>query len=329
MESGSKEEHPNSARCVNPAANTQHGGNQLYYSQFIMLGPSKDREARANTLKRCAIASTLGPLEATPEVAEGILREVYNFEYPWKAVPLGARTFLIEFPSISLLEKAAIGQVLFGSNNALAVRKWQENIGAYGTLQRFWVRVRGLPRESWVWDDVNGILEHFCVLEKIEYIEATKDSRDYVRALVAAAGPEYFPIFARVCINTKLHNVYVHAETGQSMNPSVLPTKYVNPGFTPGSPDQSQGKPREIRMKRGYVVGNHSGEPTGTAIQSMSCTGPFLPNSLESYSKKIGASCLSREGCGKDEINPTGKITGLVRKRNNEGNQGITLHLSK
>lgn len=113
-----------------------------------------------------------------------MLPEVYNFEYPWKAVPLGNRTYLIEFPSISILEKAAIGQVLFGSNNALVVRKWQENIGAYGILQRFWVRLRGLPRECWVWDDVKGILDHFCMLEKIECSEATKDSRDYVRLLL-------------------------------------------------------------------------------------------------------------------------------------------------
>lgn len=196
-----EEEQPNYASWMNPSttASIQHGGNNphhQYFSQFIWLGPSKDREARVNSLKRCAIASTLGPMETTPEVAEGILREVYTFEYPWKAVPLGSRTYLIEFPSISILEKAAIGQVLFGSNNALVVRKWQENIGAYGTLQRFWVTVRGLPRECWVWDDVKGILDHFCMLEKIECGEATKDTRDYVRALVSAAGPEYFPIFA-------------------------------------------------------------------------------------------------------------------------------------
>ena len=149
MENRSKEEEqPNSTGWANPSSNTQNRGNpHLYFSQFICLGPSKDREARAKTLERCAIASTLGSLESTPEVAEGILREVYNFEYPWKAVPLGNRTYLIEFPSISILEKAAIGQVLFGSKNTLVVRKCQENIGAYGTLQRFWVRISGLPRE--------------------------------------------------------------------------------------------------------------------------------------------------------------------------------------
>lgn len=291
MESGRKEEQPNCARWVNPSANSQHGGNQLHFAQFIMLGPSKDREARAKALKRCAIASTLGPSETTPEVVEGILREVYNFEYPWKAVPLGARTYLIEFPSLSILEKAAIGQVLFGSNNALVVRKWQENIGAYGTLQRFWVRLRGLPRECWVWDDVKSILDHFCILEKIECVEATKDSRDYVRALVSAAGLEYFPIFARFYINTMLHSVYIHAETGQSMNPPVLPSIYVNPGFTPGSADQSQSTSREVRMKRGYVVHSDTVKLAGRAVQSMSCTGPYLPNSLEGYSKKIGPSC--------------------------------------
>ena len=84
------------------------------------------------------------------------------------------------------------------------------------------MRLRGLPRECWVWDDVKGILAQFCGLEKIDCGEATKDSHDYVRALVVCAGPKYFPIFVRVCINYKLHDVYIHAEIGQSMNPLEL-----------------------------------------------------------------------------------------------------------
>ena len=77
-------------------------------------------------------------------------------------------------------------------------------------------------------------------------------------------------------------------------------------------------------MRRGYVVRTDSGE-SGRANQSMSFTGPYVPNSLESYSKKIGTSCLSREGCGKDEISHTGRIIRLIRKRNNEANQGNIL----
>ena len=92
------------------------------------------------------------------------------------------------------------------------------------------MRIRGLPRECWVWDDVKGILDLFCMLEKIECSESTKDSRDNVRALVVAAGSECFPISARVSINTKLHNVYIHAEIGQGINPSEVETKYGNPG---------------------------------------------------------------------------------------------------
>lgn len=221
MEGGRKEEEQSKcARLVSAPAKFQRGGKRhsIYFPQFIWLGPSKDREARVNTLKRCAIASTLGPSESTPEVVQGILREVYNFEYPWKAVPVGPRTYLIEFPSISILEKAAIGQVLFGSNNALVVRRWEENIGAHGTLQRFWVRISGLPRECWGWDDVKGILDYFCKFEKMECVEATRDNRDYVRALIVTVGPELFPIFVRVGINSQLHDVYIHAETGQSMH---------------------------------------------------------------------------------------------------------------
>ena len=141
------------------------------------------------------------------------------------------------------------------------VRKWQENIGAYGTLQRFWVRISGLPRECWVWNDVKGILDHFCMLERVDCSEATKDNRDYVRALVVAAGPEFFPIFARVSINTKLHNVYIHAEIGQGMNPSEVETKYGNPESTPGLEGPSKNRWREFRVKRGYVVHNDNAEP--------------------------------------------------------------------
>lgn len=120
MEGGRKEEEqPKCARFVSPPAKFQNGGKRhsILFPQFIWLGPSKDREARVNTLKRCAIASTMGPSESIPDAVEGILREVYNFEYPWKAVPIGPRTYLVEFPSMSILEQAAFAKVLFGSKN--------------------------------------------------------------------------------------------------------------------------------------------------------------------------------------------------------------------
>jgi hypothetical protein len=112
------------------------------------------------------------------------------------------------------------------------------------------------------------------------------------------------------------------------MNLSELETKYANPEFTPGLEVPSKNKWREFRVKRGYVVHNDSAESAGRAFQSMSFTGPYVPNSLESYSKKIGPSCLFREGCGNDdEVNSKGSFTGLIRKRNNETNQGTTWHL--
>jgi len=316
MEGGRKEEEQSKcARLVSAPAKFQRGGKRhsIYFPQFIWLGPSKDREARVNTLKRCAIASTLGPSESTPEVVQGILREVYNFEYPWKAVLVGPRTYLIEFPSISILEKAAIGQVLFGSNNALVVRRWEENIGAHGTLQRFWVRISGLPRECWGWDDVKGILDYFCKFEKMECVEATRDNRDYVRALIVTVGPELFPIFVRVGINSQLHDVYIHAETGQSMHLSEPQQKHSASQLASGLPVPSDNKWRSVRVKTGYIVPNEPAESIG-AIQSMSFTGPYVPNSLEAYSKGIGPSRLSREGHSKDEARCT-------------ANQGMKLYL--
>jgi len=42
-------------------------------------------------------------------------------------------------------------------------------------------------------------------------------------------------------------------------------------------------------VKRGYIGPNEAAESIG-AIQSMSFTGPYVPNSLEAYSKGIGPS---------------------------------------
>jgi hypothetical protein len=67
---------------------------------------------------------------------ESTLREVYDFEYPWKAIPLGMETYFIEFPSTKSLEKATIGQFLFGSKNTLLIKKWEENIRAIETLHK-------------------------------------------------------------------------------------------------------------------------------------------------------------------------------------------------
>jgi hypothetical protein len=103
---------------------------------------------------------------------------------------------------------------------------------------------------------------------------------------------------------------------------------YFDPALTPGLAVQVDNRRREVRLKRGYVVHNDSGEIASRAIQSMSFTGPYVPNNLDSYSKKIGPSCLSREGYGKElEMNSTGSMMSLSRKRNNEANQGTTLHI--
>ena len=102
------------------------------------------------------------------------------------------------------------------------------------------------------------------------------------------------------------------------------------PESTPGLEGPSKNRWREFRVKRGYVVHNDNAEPASKAFQSMSVSGPFIPNNLENYSKKIGPSRLSREGCGNDdEINSKGSITGLMRKRNNETTQGTTWHLKR
>ncbi|KAL6639444.1 hypothetical protein ACP70R_023174 [Stipagrostis hirtigluma subsp. patula] len=332
MEDGRKEEAPaNHTRWLtNHLPNAQPGGKPypLYYPQFIWLAPCKDREARVEMLKRCAIATTVGHVETSPEVAEGVLREVYSFEYPWKAVPVGNKTYLIEFPSISILEKASTGGILFGSKNALVVKKWEENIGATGVLQKFWIQLRGLPRECWVWDDIKGVLDRFCGLEKIECGGATNDTRDFVRALVIGVGPEYLPAAVRVGINCKIHDVYIQAEIGQGISYLEVPREssnichvgYGNPEYTCGLVVPSVNKWKELRVKRGYVVTPDS-EETGRSNQSMSFIAPYIPNSLETYSKKIGPSCLSQGG-GNGWKNTTGSIT-ECHKRVNEEYEGV------
>jgi hypothetical protein len=78
----------------------------------------------------------VGALERTPQAMGITLHEVYDFEYPWKAIPLGMETYLIEFPSTESLEKAT----------PLLIKKWEENTRATETLQKIWIRLRGLPR---------------------------------------------------------------------------------------------------------------------------------------------------------------------------------------
>jgi hypothetical protein len=71
----------------------------------------------------------VGALERSPQAMESTLHEVYYFEYPWKAIPLGLETYLIKFPSTKSLEKATTNQLLFCSKNTLLIkngRKIQE-----------------------------------------------------------------------------------------------------------------------------------------------------------------------------------------------------------
>jgi hypothetical protein len=75
---------------------------------------------------------------------ESTLREVYDFEYPWKAIPLGMETYLIEFPSTESLEKARTGQLLFGSKNTLLIKQWEENTRAIETLKKIGSGLEGM-----------------------------------------------------------------------------------------------------------------------------------------------------------------------------------------
>jgi hypothetical protein len=166
------------------------------------------------------------------------------------------------------------------------------------------VRIRGLPRECWGWDDVKSILDYFCKFEKMECVEATRDSRDYMRTLIVTVGPELFPIFVRVGINSQLHDVYIHAKTGQSVHLSKPQQEHSASQLASGLLVPSDNKWRSVRVKRGYIVPNEPAESIG-AIQSMSFTGPYVPNSLEAYYNEIDPSRLSREGHSKDEARCT------------------------
>lgn len=166
------------------------------------------------------------------------------------------------------------------------------------------MRIRGLPRECWGRDDVKGLLDHFCRFEKMECVEATRDSRDYVRALIYTVGPELFPIFVRVGINYELHDVYIHAETGQSLHLSEPEQKHSASQLASGLPVPLDNKWRSVCVKRRYTIPNEPAESIG-AIQSMSYTGPYVPNSLEANPNGIGPSRLSREGHSKVEASCT------------------------
>jgi hypothetical protein len=130
MEEGSRQEQHHICTGMESATTNLlvTGNRQLphFFSHFIGLAPNKDREARVKRLERCAIASIVGALERSPQAVESTLCEVYDFEYPWKTIPLGMETYLIEFPSTESLEKATTDPLLFGSKNTLLIKNWRK-----------------------------------------------------------------------------------------------------------------------------------------------------------------------------------------------------------
>jgi hypothetical protein len=267
----------------------------------------------------------VGALERSPQVVESTLHEVYDFEYPWKAIPLGMETYRIEFPSTESLEKATTGQLLFGSKNTLLIKKWEENTRVIETLQKVWIRLRGLPKECWICDDVNDIVKHFCGLEKIECGHPITEIRNYLRALIICIGPQSLPSVMRVGIESKVYHIYIEPETGESMNPLAMQTEpnnlvnitYGNSEVTSEAASLSGYNWREMRMRRGYVVSTDIEEGSGMN-KSMSITNPYLWNNPRNYYMKIGPSRLS--------ANSSGIIVGGHKKIINEcqGNNRLT-----
>lgn len=324
MEEGRRQE---TQSWANASSRMLVGGNPqpCIFPRFIWLASNKDREARISSLRRCAIVTIVGHLESSPEAIETTLHEAFDFEYPWKAIPLGIKTYLIEFPSAQILEKATTGKILFGSKNSFLIKKWKENIGAIGVLQKIWVRIKGLPRECWCWDDVKGVLGHFCALQNIECGDPITEIRDYVRALVICPGMQFLPSAVRVGINTKVHDVYIQPEIGQSMNPLEMQAQPSNlgnvvhgkPQFTCEAATSAGYNWREMRVNRGHIVCTDRGEPSGMN-QSMSVTSPYLFDNLDDYSKKIGPSRLTIEGHSQEEKTLDNNIIGGYNRSTNE-----------
>jgi hypothetical protein len=205
---------------------------------------------------------------------ESTLHEVYDFEYPWKAIPLGMETYRTEFPSTESLEKATTGQLLFGSKNTLLIKKWEENTRVIETLQKVWIRLRGLPKECWICDDVNDIVKHFCGLEKIECGHPITEIRNYLRALIICIGPQ-----------------------SQTEPNNLGNITYGNSEVASEAASLSGYNWREMRMRRGYVVSTNIEEGSGMN-KSMSITNPYLWNNPRNYYMKIGPSRLSANSSG-------------------------------